>query len=71
MELVKLAEQAQIKAKKLVPQLETKYSGIAKIRQLIKIEIVEEVLKIDKIVRDLLYASGNAPSSLEDFTEHI
>lgn len=67
MELVKLAEQAQTKAEKLVPDLEKKYSGIGKIRQLIKVEIAEEVLKIDKIVRELISETGGLPNGLEDF----
>lgn len=68
-QLVGLAKEAQAKAEKLVPELETKYSGIAKIRQLIKVQVVEEVLKIDKIVRDLLSEAGNIPSDLDAFTQ--
>lgn len=67
MELVKLAEQAQIKAEKLVAELEKKYSGIGKIRQMIKVEIAEEVLKIDKIVRVLILEAGGLPNGLDNF----
>jgi hypothetical protein len=67
MALVDLAKQAQIKARKLMPPLEAKYSGIGKIRQLIKAELSEEILKIDKIVRDLIVQSGSLPNNLEDF----
>lgn len=66
-ELVKLAKQAQAKAEKLVVELESKYSGIGKIRQLIKVEIAEEALKIDKIVRDLISQTGSLPNGLDDF----
>lgn len=67
MELVRLAKQAQAKAEKLVAELESKYSGIGKIRQLIKVEIAEEALKIDKIVRELISQTGSQPDGLDDF----
>jgi hypothetical protein len=67
MELVELAKQAQTKAEKLAVDLELKYSGIGKIRQLIKVEIEEEVLKIDRIVRDLISEAGSLPNGLDDY----
>lgn len=69
MELVRLAKQAQTKAEKLVIDLESKYTGIGKIRQMIKVEIAEEVLKIDKIVRDLISETGSLPNGLDDFVK--
>jgi hypothetical protein len=67
MELVELARQAQVKAEKLVVELESKYSGIGKIRQLIKVEITEELLKIDKIVRELISETGSLTNDLDNF----
>jgi len=67
MELVKLGKQAQTKAQKLIADLEAKYSGIGKIRQLIKVEIAEDLLKIDKIVRELIAQAENSPNSLSDY----
>lgn len=67
LELVELAKKAETKASKLVSELEKKYSGIGKIRQLIKVEIAEEVLKIDKIVREIIAKTVSLPKGLEDF----
>jgi len=69
LELVDLAKQAQIKAAKLAPELEKKYTGIGKIRQLVKVEIAEELLKIDKIVRELIVQTGSLPNSLSDYVK--
>lgn len=66
-ELVRLATEAKAKAEKAVIDLESKYSGIGKIRQLIKVEVQEEVLKIDKIVRELLSEPENLPNGLDNF----
>jgi len=67
LEIVDLAKEAQVKATKLVPELEKKYTGIGKIRQLVKVEIAEEVLKIDKIVRKLIVQTGSLPNSIGDY----
>jgi len=67
MELVELTKEAQEKASKLIPELETKYFSIGKIRQVIKSELSEEILKIDKIVRKLITQTGNLPNSLSDY----
>jgi hypothetical protein len=66
-ELVLLAQQAQAKAEILVPVLEEKYVGIGKIRQLIKVELEAEILRIDTIVRDLLAEAGSLPNGIEDY----
>ncbi len=65
--IVALAKQAQAKSEKLVMELESKYSGIGKIRQLIKVEIMEELLKIDKIVREFILETGSLTNDLDDF----
>lgn len=67
LELAALAKQAQVKAEKAMVNLESKYSSIGKIRQLIKVEIEEEILRIDKIVRDLISESGSLPNGLDAF----
>ena len=67
MMLVNLAKRASEKASKIVPELEKQYSGIGKIRQLVKAEIEEEVLQIDKIVRELIVSEGELPDGLYAF----
>jgi hypothetical protein len=67
LELVKLAKEAQAKASKIVPELERRYSSIGKIRQMVKSEIEEELLKIDKIVRDLISETADLPNGLDDY----
>ena len=67
LELVTLAKLAEDKASKIIDKLEAKYSGIGKIRQLVKVEINEEVLNIDKIVRELLEKEGSVPNGLDNF----
>ena len=66
-QLVNLAMQAQAKAERLIPELESRYTGIGKIRQLVKVEIQEELLEIDKIARELLAERGNMPKGLDKF----
>jgi hypothetical protein len=66
-ELVALARQAETKAEKLVDELEKKYSGIGKIRQLIKVELEGEILRIDKIVRELISEAGSLPNGIDDY----
>ncbi len=66
-ELISLAKQAQVKSEKLVIGMESKYSGVGKIRQLIKVEITEELLKIDKIVRELISETGSLTNDLDGF----
>jgi len=53
-ELVNLARKANEKATKIVRELEMKYSGTGKIRQLIKEEIGEEISQINRIVRNII-----------------
>jgi len=65
LELVKLAKEAQAKASKIVPELERRYSSIGKIRQKVNSEIEEELLKIDKIVRDLISETADLPNGLD------
>jgi hypothetical protein len=67
-ELVNLAKKAESKVDKIIPDLEKKYKGSGKIRQLVKIEINEELLKIDKIVRQLIAKAGSLPNGLEDYS---
>jgi len=67
LELVKLAKEAQAKASKIVPELERRYSSIGKIRQMVKSEIEEELLKIDKIVRDLILETADLPNGLDSY----
>lgn len=67
LELVRLAKVAQTKAKEAVATLQSRYSGIGKIRQLVKVEIQPEILKIDKIARELLSKSGTPNSGLDRF----
>jgi hypothetical protein len=67
MELVGLAKQAQAKAEKTVGKLEEKYASIGKIRSMLKAELSEELLQIDKIVRELIVHAGNLPNTLGDF----
>ena len=57
----------QEKAGKIIANLDEKYSGIAKILQMVKVELAEEIMKIDRIVRDLILEFGNLPNGLEDF----
>jgi hypothetical protein len=66
-ELVELAKQTREKAEKLVEDLEVKYTGIGKIRQLIKVELEAEILRIDKIVRELISDTGSLPNGLDDY----
>ena len=68
-ELVRLGKKAQVKAAKIISGLEKEYTGIGKIRQLVKVEINEEILKIDKIVRRLLEKTSSVPNGLEDFVK--
>jgi len=65
--MVELAKKAQVKAETLIPSLEKKYVGIGKIRQLIKVELAEELLNIDKIMRELLSKIGDLDSGMEGF----
>jgi len=67
LELVKLAKEAQAKAPKIVPELERRYSSIGKIRQVVKSETEEELLKIDKIVRDLISETVDLQNGLDDY----
>ena len=67
LELVKLAKEAQAKASKIVPELERRYSSIGKIRQVVKSETEEELLKIDKIVRDLISETVDLQNGLDDY----
>jgi methylase of polypeptide subunit release factors len=67
LELVRLAKQAQGKVEKIVPELERRYFSIGKIRQMVKSEIEEELLKIDKIVRDLISETADLPNGLDDY----
>jgi hypothetical protein len=67
-DLVELAKKAEKKAVKIIPELGEEYTSIGKIRQLVKVEINEEILKIDKIVRRLLAKAGSLPNGLEDFS---
>jgi len=67
MELVALTKQAHAKAQKTIRNLEDKYASIGKIRSIIKAELSEEILQIDKTVRELIIQSGNIPNSLHDF----
>jgi hypothetical protein len=67
LELVRLAKQAQEKVERIVPELEKRYSSIGKIRQMVKSEIEEELLKIDKIVRDLISETADLPNGLDDY----
>lgn len=66
-ELCRLGEQAQAKARSLIMDLESKYTDIGKIRQLIKVELEEEILKIDRIVRDLIAENGSLPNGIDDY----
>jgi hypothetical protein len=70
LEMVELAKEAQKKATKIIPELETRYSGIGKIRQLAKSELSEEILKIDKIVRKLIIQNGKLPNSIADYVKN-
>lgn len=62
-----LAEDAQKKAAEIVAGYEQQYSGIGKIRQLVKAELSEEILKIDKIVRKLIVQAGSLPNCITDY----
>jgi hypothetical protein len=67
LQLVALAKQAHSKASGIIGELEEKYSSIGKIRVTIKAELSEEILRIDKIVRELVIRAGNLPNSLGDY----
>jgi hypothetical protein len=67
MELVALTKQAHAKAQRMIRDLEDKYASIGKIRSIIKAELSEEILQIDKTVRELIIQSGTLPNSLHDF----
>jgi len=67
MKLVQLAGDAQSKAHRVIGDLGTRYASIGKIRSLVKVEISEEILQIDKIVRELLAKTGSVPNALGDF----
>jgi hypothetical protein len=67
MKLVELAKDAQEKASGLISELEQEYTGIGKIRQLVKAELSEEILKMDKIVRKLIAQTRSLPNSIGDY----
>jgi len=67
MKLVDLSNDAEDKASKIINELEAKYSSIGKIRQLVKAGLSEEILKIDKIVRELIVQSGSLPNCISDY----
>lgn len=67
LKLVELATAAQSKAQKILPDLEAKYTSIGKIRSMVKAEIAEELLQIDRIVRHLIVQAGNLPNTLGDY----
>lgn len=67
MKLVELAETAHVKASKLIPEIEAKYSGIGKIRQIVKSDLSAEILQMDKIVRKLIVQIGTLPNSIQDY----
>ena len=69
LKLVEIAKAAQLKAENIIEELSSKYTSIGKIRQLVKVELAEEILKIDKIVRDLMFQMSSLPKSLEDYAE--
>jgi hypothetical protein len=67
LELVRLAKLAQQKAIAVIPELEKEYSSIGAIRQHVKSDLSEEILKIDKIVRKLLIQSGTYSKAMSDY----
>jgi hypothetical protein len=67
--LVALARDAQAKSQKVIPELGEKYTSIGKIRSIVKAELAEEILQIDKIVRELMVHAGSLPNNLGDFMD--
>lgn len=68
MELVKLGRRCEEKARRIVEEHESEYSGIGKLRQIVKKEISEELAQIDSIVRKLLGEMGNINNNIEDYS---
>lgn len=69
LQLVELSKEAQKKVNKLIPELELRYSGIGRMRQILKSEISAEILEIDKIVRKLIVQNGKLPNHITKYIE--
>lgn len=65
--LVELARICQTKVKRRLPELSRSYTGIGKIRQLVKEELEAEIGQIDRLVRRILLESGVSTKNLGDY----
>ncbi len=66
--LVEIAKKSQAKVERRLPELSKGYTGIGKIRQLVKEELETEIAEIDRIVKKILLEHGLSTKNLGDFT---
>jgi hypothetical protein len=65
--LVELARICQTKVKRKLPELSKDYTGIGKIRQMVKQELETEIAQIDRLVKQILVEQGVSTKNLRNY----